>query len=322
MHWKNKKVLVTGGAGVIGRELINQLNRLEVRIQCIDREPQPEDLVGKCEYHRADISQIDMRVMADFTPEVIFHLAASFERTEETKEFWEINYRDNIVVSHKVIDAAKNIKQLEKFIFASSYLVYSPSLYLFEVPQSSARCLKEDNTLNPRNLTGAAKYYIEKELEFTGVMYFRCPVISARIFRVYGRGSGDVVSRWIRAGINKEETTVYQKENMFDYIFAGEVAEGLIRMAERVNSNEIINLGSGSARTIKEVIQNIQKITPGMRIKESEKTNLFEASSADISKLMRLTSWKPSTTFEQGIEIVYEYEKKSSAERQRCIKAR
>ncbi len=127
MHWENKKTLVTGGAGVIGRELINELVNLKAHVLCIDRKPKPEDMPSAVEYCMADISEMDNRVITDFNPEVIFHLAASFERTEETLEFWDINFRDNIIVSHRIIDVAGKLNNLKKFIFASSYLAYSPS---------------------------------------------------------------------------------------------------------------------------------------------------------------------------------------------------
>ena len=56
--------------------------------------------------------------------------------------------------------------------------------------------------------------------------------VSARIFRVYGRGSRDVVSRWIRSLTQAPDLplTVFRKEGRFDYVYAGDVAEGLLRL--------------------------------------------------------------------------------------------
>ena len=42
--------------------------------------------------------------LIDFNPEVIIHLAAAFERSEETPEFWGVNWHDNMLVSHNVVD--------------------------------------------------------------------------------------------------------------------------------------------------------------------------------------------------------------------------
>ena len=309
MDWKNKKVLVTGGAGVMGRELIDRLEDLKAQILCIDRKPRPDRMPSSVQYCRADISEMDLNVIVEFNPGIIFHLAASFERTEETSEFWEINFRDNIIVSHRIIEVARKINNLKKFIFASSYLIYSSSLYLFNKSAESPCRLSESHPLETRNLTGAAKYYAEKELEFMDITQGRFNTISARIFRVYGCGSRDVISRWVHMAFNNEELIVFQKENMFDYIFAGDVALRLIKIVESCSENEIVNIGSGYARRIKEVIQIIQKYIPNVKVKEITQKTLFEASCADMSKFTRLIGKFPQVTLEEGIGKIIEYEK-------------
>jgi len=309
MYWKNKKILVTGGAGVIGKELVNKMIELGANILCLDIVPKPKELSNMVEYRRVDLSNVKSELIKEFNPKVIFHLAATFERTEETPEFWEDNFRNNIILSHNIIDAAKKCANLEKFIFASSYLIYSQNLYLFSKPPINSRKLKETELVNPRNLVGAAKYYTEKELEFINKMFGNFISISARIYRVYGFGSRDVISRWVRMALNGDELVVFQKENMFDYIFAEDVAEGLIKMAENVNRDKIINLGTGTARRIDDVIKILRDQIPDIKVKEIEKEGLFEASCADISNLVKLTGWKPKITLEEGIRRLVEYER-------------
>lgn len=218
--WHSKKVIVTGSTGVIGRELVKKLLRRGAIIRCFDITPQPKEFLGKVEYCQRDLAVLNPIEFVNFNPEIIFHLAATFERTEEVPEFWEDNFINNIVSSHKIIDAARKCTHLKKFIFASSYLIYSPGLYLFNKPQLNPRKLEEADLPNPRNLCGAAKYYTEKELEFINTMYDSFASISTRIYRVYGFSSRDVISRWVRMALNDEELVVFQKENMFDYIFA------------------------------------------------------------------------------------------------------
>ncbi|RKX53658.1 MAG: hypothetical protein DRP50_05565 [Thermotoga sp.] len=110
MYWKNKRVLVTGGAGVIGRELIEKLLKKRAVIRCFDIAPQPRSFLGKVEYCQRDLTTLNPVEFTTFSPDIIFHLAATFERTEEDPEFWEDNFENNIILSHKVINAAKNAK--------------------------------------------------------------------------------------------------------------------------------------------------------------------------------------------------------------------
>ena len=62
-----------------------------------------------------------------------------------------------------------------------------------------------------------------------------------------------------------------------------------------------LNLGTGTARRIEEVVKSIQEQISDIKIKEIEKGEFLEASCADISKLIELTGWQPRTTLEEGI---------------------
>jgi len=310
MQWKNKRIIVTGGAGVIGKELIKKLTEKGAIINCFDIAPRPKVFSEKVEYCQKDLSLLNPIEFISFDPEIIFHLAATFERTKEDKNFWELNYLNNIILSHKVINVAKECKNFKKFLFASSYLIYDPTLYLFKrYPQKPIK-LKEEDKINPRNLCGAAKYYTEKELEFlSDFEEYSFSSVLARIFRAYGRGSRDVISRWIRAGLEGEEIEVFLEKNSFDYIFAEDVAEGLIRLGEN-NFQGVVNLGSGRSQSIEEVVNTIKKYIPQIKIKKIQKRDLFEASCADISKLKQVANWRPSATLEEGIKKIIEYEAK------------
>jgi len=312
VNWKNEKVIVTGGAGVIGRVLIEKLAKRGAKVGCFDIVSRLGHIHPEVEYCQLELVDVKPKKFIAFRPKIIFHLAATFERTGETTEFWEVNFKNNIQLTHKVISVANNCQDLQKFVFASSYLVYSPALYLNQEPPSKAIKLEEENLKNPRNLCGAAKYYAEKELEYIE-QFKECAFksISARIFRVYGCGSKDVISRWVRAGLRGEAIEVFRGDNSFDYIFADDVAEGLIRLAEIKDAHGPVNLGSGVSRKIAEVVKIIQRETPNLRVKEVKRDGLFEASCADLSKLSYLTGWQPQIRLEQGIKKIVDDESKS-----------
>ena len=132
----------------------------------------------------------------------------------------------------------------------------------------------------------------------------------ARIFRVYGRGSRDVVSRWVRAALDGEPIDVYHPENRFDYIFSGDVADGLMRMAVSPGATGIINLGSGNARPVAAVIDAIERAT-GNRLDATYGAvdEPFEASCADVGRLRATLDWSPPTTLEAGVEWLVEFER-------------
>ncbi len=308
MNWKNKNVIVTGGSGVIGKELIKKLISLDVNVRCFDIVPKPRYIPKVVEYFRRDLSCFDPKEFVEFEPEIIFHLAATFERTKETPSFWERNFKNNVILTHNVIDAAEKCSLLKRFLFASSYLIYSPDLYLHKNPPSNPVKLSENDSINPRNLCGAAKYYSEKELEYLkSFSKFNCSYTSARIFRVYGLGSRDVISRWIRESLKGRKIEVYGRENSFDFIFSSDVAEGLLKLAES-DVQGPVNLGNGTSKRIGEVIRNLRNEIPQIKINDLKKQLLYEASVADITKINEETKWRPKIELKEGIKAIVNYE--------------
>lgn len=310
---QNTRVVVTGSAGVIGRELIAQLGRRGAHVLSIDREPLPETANASVEHLQVDLATGGRREIEAFDPQIILHLAASFERAVETADFWPVNWNDNTLASHNVVEAARNASALKTFVFASSYLIYDPDLYLRATPDGAAARLSESDRTSTRNLCGAAKYYTEQELAFLSEIArpgVRTP--SARIFRVYGRGSRDVISRWVRTLLAGGSIDVYNARNRFDYIFSRDVAEGLLRIAlAPAAGNGPVNLGSGRARSIDDVLGVLAKHFPdlGERMTRHGDTERFEASSADLTRLQKTLGWTPGRQIEEGIAELVEYER-------------
>lgn len=307
---EGKRVLVTGSAGVIGLDLLKRLISAGAKILSVDRYPLPIEFT-KCVTHlQRDITSSPLYELHDFQPEVIFHLAAAFERSKKSPEFWRINWHDNMLLSHYLIDLAKDVASLETILFASSYLIYSPILYTNRTIPGKISLLKETDIINPRNITGSAKYYTERELEF--VKEFFKPslrIVNARIFRVYGCGSMDVISRWVQDALTGKVINLYNKQNRFDYIFAGDVSEGLVHLAECIKASGIVNLGTGVSQTVQDVINILTNYFPDLKIRDVGIQEPFETSCADISILKQLTGWSPTIDLEHGIRSIIEYEK-------------
>ncbi len=307
---KNRRVFVSRGAGVIGHELIRMLHEAGAIILVGDLKPKPSEWSPEIIYRQGDLNCITKEELHLFYPEVFIHLAATFERSTETYDFWYENFQHNVKLSNHLMSLLKDTLSLKRVVFASSYLIYDQQLYNFHQPQVKAVSLSEETNINPRNLTGMAKLQHEIELKFLeGFKRQQFTSVNARIFRGYGRGSRCVISRWIRALINNETIKVYKKEGLFDYVYAKDTALGLMKLAEANDITGIINLGTGRARKVQEIITILQKHFPCMRYEEMDSDILYEASEANIEKLISATGWKPSFTLEDGIKEIIEYER-------------
>jgi len=306
---KAERLFVSGGAGVIGLEMIPRLVARGATVLVGDLKQRPERYPSSVYYRQGDLNTLSQGELEAFAPDTFIHLAATFERSTESYAFWEENFSHNVRLSHHLMTMAKDLPSLHRVVFASSYLIYDPALYQFATPQAHAVALKESDPILPRNLTGMAKLAHEIELRF--LEGFRSAAFTsacARIFRGYGCNSRDVISRWVRALLAGEPISVFRPEGIFDYIYAEDSAEGLIRLAES-NVTGIINLGTGRGRRVQEVVEILRSHFPQMRADEASSDIPFEASQADTSAYGAGVGWSPVYDLERAIPEIIAYEK-------------
>lgn len=302
-------VFVSGGAGVIGQALVPALREAGAEITVGDLKPRPSHWPRDIAYRQGDLNELQAWEVAELGIDTFFHLAATFERTAETSSFWGETYRHNLRLSHHLMDLMKDLPTLRRVVFASSYLVYDPARYLFEQPVETPARLAETDPIRPRNLCGAAKLLHEAELTFLetiGESQFTS--VAARIFRSYGRGSRDVISRWIRTCLQGEEIEVFNPEGLFDYVFADDVAEGLIRLADS-DATGVYNLSRGRARRVSDVVDCLRDHFPRLRCREAPPVGDYEASEADMEQFRRTFGWRPETELEDAIPALIAFEK-------------
>ncbi len=307
---EGKRVFVSGGNGVIGKALVRLLHERGAELLVGDLKPRPASWPAGILYRQGDLNFARREELEAFAPELFFHLAATFERSTETYGFWDENYRHNLRLSHHLMDCLKDCPSLKRVVFASSYLIYNPELYTFSEPAERARRLNENDPILPRNLCGAAKLNHEIELRFIHEFNAaRLGVVSARIYRSYGRHSRDIISRWIRALLAGETLQVFRKENLFDYVFADDVAEGLARLALS-DAQGVVNLGSDDARRVSEVLEVLRSHFPDMKTVEVGSDIPYEASQADMDRCREITGWKPPRRLEETIPLMIAHERR------------
>ena len=305
-----KRIFVSGGAGVIGREIVPILLNKGYELMVGDLKDRPDIFEDNVKYLKMDLNKADKSIFEIFQPNIFIHLAATFERSTETFDFWDENFNHNVRLSNHLISILKDCESLNRVVFASSYLIYNQDKYQFDSSRSEPVCLNEADNIMPRNLTGMAKLAHEIELNF--LSYFsedKTSFVSARIFRGYGRNSRDVISRWIRSLLKAEPIEVYNKEGIFDYIYAKDSAMGLVYLAENNNVTGPINLGTGRSKKVSDIIDVLRFHFPSMIANESGSKIRYEASQADMSYWQSHFDWLPEYTIDNAIPEMIEFEK-------------
>ena len=317
-YFNNKTILITGSSGLIGKDLVLLLLNLNIKkIICIDLKKKPQEFNNsKIEYYQKNVNDFEIELAKKVNPEILFHLAATFERTMETLEFWKESFENNVKLSNYVGTICKNLPNLERVVFTSSYLIYNSDLYTFDKPQFNPIIINENTPILPRNICGAAKLLHEVELNyFSHFKNFKFTCVTPRIFRVFGPGEcgrlgGTIINRWINSLIDDEEKllTVFAKEGIFDYIYSKDIAFSLILLATSKH-NGVINIGKGEGRTINDVLNILKTHFPKLNYKEIKSNIKYEACQADMDTFYNVTGWKPDTNLELGIKKCIEIKK-------------
>lgn len=298
------RVLVLGGAGFIGSELIRQLLALEYQIRVLDRNECPIHF-GGVEWVKSKISNEAVLASALSDVDIVVHLiSASLPANSMANPIFDIE--ENLITSVKLIKLIEN-SSVKKIIYASSGgTVYGEPLYL---------PIDEDHPTNPLVPYGITKLAIEKHLlalkKRTDIK-----VCILRISNPFGisqkRNTGQgIIGILISKIINNEEIELWGSGNILrDYISISDVIDAFVCAIKYEGSKSIFNIGSGIGHSLGELI-NILEAASKLKLKIiNKKARIFDVKKniMDISLAKREMGWSPKRGVEAEIERFYKIE--------------
>ena len=255
--FKDQKVLVTGGGGMIGRSLVKLLLDRGAKITIADL-TKPTDLPEGVEHLQVGLSLIDNCLDICKGKDYVFHLAGVKGSpkmcAEQPVDFMVPMLQFNTNMMQAAFDA--NVKW---YLYTSSVGVYAP-----------AEVFVEDtvwNTMPSPNdrFAGWAKRMGELQAEAYGIQYGKKNISIVRPANVYGAydnfnpANAMVVPSLIRKAQENDVLEVWGDGSQIrDFIHADDVALGMIYAVEK-QITEPINLGSGKGYSIKEVVDMVVK---------------------------------------------------------------
>ena len=297
MNQKNqKKVVVTGGAGFIGSNLVRTLLKKGYEVHVVDnyaggRFPQriSEDAI----YHEGDINDSNLLREVFKDTDFVFHTAAlpsvpySLEYPHETNE---VNAKGTL----SVLKAAKE-GGVKKVIYSASSAAYGDQTSMPLVETMEAR---------PQSPYALQKYIGELYSTLFATVY-GLRTVSLRYFNVYGPHADPngpyalVIARFIQQRANGEPMTIAgDGTNTRDYTHVSDVVRANIFAAENdsVGNGEVINIGGGKNISVNEVAAAVGGPTITVEPRLEPKHSL-----ADTSMAKELLGWEPSVSFEEAI---------------------
>ncbi|MDA9374040.1 NAD-dependent epimerase/dehydratase family protein [bacterium] len=297
------KVLVTGGAGFIGREVVFNLIKRGYAVTVLDKAEKPSDF-KLVKYIKGDIQNAAKCVMAAAGQDFVIHLAAK-PRIPESFIDPDSYYDNNVTGTKNVLTAAAAVG-VRKFIYASSSSIYGNN------PAPHKPYHKPD----PLNYYAMTKLFGEHLCkQYKNMFDLNYNVL--RFFTVYGPeqpgcdDKGLMIAKFLRLAKEGQPLTVHgDGEYKRDYIHVSDIAEGIIASMESKVRNEVFNLGTGTNISVNSVVDLLRTVYPGLTVELCDKPKGYASETlADISKAKKLLGWEPKVNQISGITTYYEVNK-------------
>ena len=300
-----KRILVTGGAGFLGSAVVRELCHAGAEVTVLDNFSS-----GKREYLEnltqtnglkilaGDICDQGMVEKSMRDAELVIHLAAlPFipDSYHHPKDF----FRTNVEGTINLLLAASKAGTVERFVYISSSEVYG---------SAKSEPMNEDHPTLPPSTYAASKLAADR-VTFTMSKEGAVPAVIVRPFNCFGPNITQpyIVPEIIgQASNGKGELWLGNVEACRDLTFVDDTARGIVLSAVAPRTvGEIINLGSGSAISIRELARKILSLM-GKRVeirKDSSRMRPYDVERliCDNSKAKKILSWKPMIALEEGL---------------------
>lgn len=298
--FQGRKVLVTGGGGHLGSQLVRLLIACKAQVLLIVR-PSTDiwrlsDQFSNIIIHQADITQLDAKTLAERIEPVdfIYHIAAAGVNPQDNDT--NVLIRSNVEGTLNVLKLAKILKA-KRFIYCGSCFEYGSGEYF-----------KEEVWPKPNCEYGASKVAGWVLAHAFGRKH-GLPLVSLRPFTLYGPWESPhrLVSHVIRSVIEKKDIDLTDGKQSRDFVFIDDVARAFLNAAYLPSiEGETFNVGSGQSTTVKQMVdlilylmQSKIKINWGALPHRSAEKGLV---SADTTKAEAYLQWRASTTLEAGLQ--------------------
>jgi len=304
------RYLVTGGAGFIGSNTVDELVRRGHSVVVLDdissgKEDNLAEIRNKITFIKGSITDIEVVRKAMHEAEYVLHLAARTSVPRSVKDPIETN-RINIDGTLNVLVAAKELK-VKRVVFAASSSVYGETATLPKV-----------ETMRPEPISpyGVTKYVGE----LYGQTFGRCyglENVALRYFNIFGPrqdpGSpySGVLAKFCTAFLEDTQPVVFgDGEQTRDFTYVENAVQANLLACEAPNaSGKVFNVGVGGRISLNDVLRELGRITgktPEAKY-EAPRDGDIRDSQADISQARVFLGYEPQVTFEEGLARTFEW---------------
>ncbi len=304
------RYLVTGGAGFIGSNTVDELVRRGHSVVVLDdlssgKEDNLAEVRSKITFVKGSITDLESVQRAMHQAEYVIHLAARTSVPRSVKDPLDTN-RINVNGTLNVLLAARDNK-VKRFVFAASSSAYG------ETPQLPKTESMQPDPISPY---GVSKFVGELYAQ----VFSRCyglETVCLRYFNIFGpRQDPDspysgVLSRFATAFLENQPPVVFgDGEQTRDFTYVENAVQANLLACEAPSaSGGVFNVGTGGRVSLNLTLEHLRKIS-GKKLQttyEPAREGDIRDSQADIRKAREILAYEPAVMFEEGLARTYEW---------------
>jgi len=309
INLKNKKIIVTGGAGFLGKYVVEKLKE----IGCFDVfVPKTE------EYDLRDLGAIKKMYIVS-KADIVIHLAAIVGGIGANRENPGSFFYDNLIMGIQLMEEARK-SDIEKFVAIGTICAY---------PKFTPIPFKEDNLWDGYPEETNAPYGLAKKMLLVQSQAYRQQYGFNSIFllpvNLYGPGDNfdpksshvipALIKKFYEAKVNNEpEVNVWGTGNATrEFLYVEDCAEAIVLATEKYDKVDPVNIGAGFEISIKDLANLIKEITgfKGKIVWDTLKPDGQPRRCLDTSRADKEFGFKAKTDFKKGLEKTIKWYKEN-----------
>ena len=307
---KNKEILVTGGCGFIGSEIVKQLSLIGANVTIIDNLSSGKEkyIQGLSNVKLTTADLLDDHAIESVVKDkeyVINNAALPFipDSYYLPKKFFDVNVNATISLALSVIKE----KKAKRFVHISSSEIYGTARY---AP------MDENHPTTPQSTYAVSKLAGERVV-FTLYKEHNLPVVIIRPFNSFGPNITQpyIIPEIITQIMKSDKIKLGNINAKRDLTFVSDTARGIIlSLVKEGVIGEVINIGSQRSYSIRNLVNLISEII-GKKVSievDSSRFRPYDVDTliCDYERATKLLGWKPEITIREGLEKTIEWTKK------------
>jgi len=300
-----KKAIVTGGTGMIGREVVRLLLDHGCSVTSISLDNLTID--SRANYVKGDLSDLKFCLDISSGVDYVFHVAGIKGSVVVTKEKPASFFVPLLMMNTNMLEAARRNK-VDKVLYTSSIGAYSPAEIFVES--------KDDINIPPMDMfPGWAKRMAEMQIDAYRIQYGMNNFAIVRPSNIYGPGDNfdeqnamvipSLISRVLRGDSPVQIWGDGSSER--DFLHSTDAAIGIILACLRGTDGKPINLGCGYGITIKNLVETLQEVTPFKSFYDTSKPSGFPRRIMDMTYAEKRIGFVPQISLKAGLNQVWEW---------------